>query len=299
LRRNLGKLGLIIAFVVATIMTLTGGAAFAVVGGQDATHPGSHAAVWIDGSYRCTGSVVSDRSWVLTSGDCAALAQTAPTQVVVGTTSLGQCALSQKGCEQVDVVAASFDPNYTGETPAYDVGLLKLARPVHVRPAWIDAAADRVGTQGIAAGWGYTCQDPAVPTCNTPAATLQELRLSMVDASRCDLGTLPSGAPVVDPNLVACVAASDGSKAMLCIGDSGAILLGTINVGDGDDLEPRPDYCSTSPSGGQGTGLATRIGPSLRWIVRTICQGDVVAAGRIPIKTLSPEPRWQQTVLVG
>jgi len=279
----------ILALVVAMIAApITGGSAWAFVGGQDAHSPGSHAAVWINGKYRCTGTVVGDRTWVLTSGDCAALAQTAPTEAVVGTLALGLCPTSGKGCERVDVVGAFFDPNYTGETPAYDVGLLHLAHPVHVSPAWIDPAFDRVGATGIAAGWGYACQDPAVPTCNQPAATLQRLRMSMVDPARCDLGTLPSGAPVVDPRFVACVAASDGSSAMACIGDSGAVLRGTINVGDGDDLSSRPDFCATSPSGGQGTGLAVRIGPSFWWIINTICHGGDPAATATSVKTLSP-----------
>lgn len=254
-----------------------------IVGGQQASSLHGEVSFQFGGAHRC-GGVLFIRNWVMTSADCGAAA--AQNGAIVRTGSLDWTT----GGQLVGIKRVVLNPPYTGETPKGDLALVELDRRVDMPTVPLAFGADSAGTPGIPTlitGWGRTCQDPTNPACAVAPNRLKQLATVVADPSRCYLGTTEAGAPVFDPATEVCFASASGLPEMACTGDSGSGLyrymfgrwrLVAILVGDGDDLTPRANYCSTSPSGGQGTGIAERIAPWFPWIIRTLFSCDPAAA---------------------
>lgn len=258
-----------------------------IVGGTDAADLKGEVSIQANGQHRCTGSLIT-REWVLTAAHCSVLDDPAA-QVRAG--SLDWTA----GGELAGVSQVVRHPAYDWYKVAFDQALVKLDRPVRARPIPMALSPGHDGTLTRIRGWGRTCQDDARPECGVPSQRLQELE-TVVKSSRCDWGLAPDGTPGFDPKTGTCIVSADGEPKQACHGDSGGPLqrklgrhwyLVATMVGDGDSPEAHPNYCSTSPTGEQGSAVMANVGPSFRWIMATLLTCDRPAAHELAATT-----RW-------
>lgn len=252
-----------------------------IVGGNDATVLQGEVSIQLGGRHWCTGNLITHR-WVLTAAHCAPILVSGQTQVRTGSLDW------TTGGQLVGVSQVAFHPAFTGEVVKGDHALVQLDRRVRARPIPMASRPGKPGTLTRIAGWGLLCQDLARPECGVLPDRLQQLDTKVVAPERCNLGLTPSGVPIFDPATEVCLASADGLAKMACNGDSGGPLkrklygqwyLVATTSGDGDDLAPRLNDCSTGPDGvTPGVGMWEKVGPSIPWILRTLWQADKAAA---------------------
>jgi secreted trypsin-like serine protease len=238
-----------------------------IVGGSPATDQYHAFSVWDPsvGRSRCTGVVIAPR-WGVLAAHCGLIITPGVTEIRASSRD------NRVDYENAGVLEFIPHHQYNEDTGVHDIALVHFAHEVE-RTAPVSIARDtvRIGTVTRVAGWGWTCEDPGVPSCQTTTNILQQLDTRIVPPSTCPL--------MPDPANQLCVVSADGKPKNACRGDSGgpmlAQVLGTrilvgITLGDGDDGTPRPYDCATNPAGGPGAGVWLDVTHYRDWINETM-----------------------------
>lgn len=141
----------LLATLATAALLLPAAPAGAIVGGQPATEQWpAVAAIFLNGSFNCTATLVRDQ-WVLTAAHCLADTTVDQQRVVLGRQDIRSVPASAR----LVVSEMTFDSRL-------DIGLLKLAQPVTATPLTIVAAGDAPswapGNQLRIMGYGQTSE---------------------------------------------------------------------------------------------------------------------------------------------
>ncbi len=244
-----------------------------VIGGDDVKRaPSWMASIQLDGKHRCGGSLIRSK-WVLTAAHCLAAVKPGETTLRIGSRDRTQ------GGVVAGVKKALPLPAWVPDGERDDLAVIQLDRPVWNKPVQIARGLPKPGTFTRILGWGKDCDsNPDDPTCWKNPIILQELDTVVAPDDRCGW---------FDPRYDICTLSRDGQNKMACVGDSGGPqlvngVLAGVTRGDGDDSEMRPNVCSTNPTGGQGAGLWTGVGPHLSEIKKLMREcGDFKSADEL------------------
>jgi secreted trypsin-like serine protease len=128
--------------------------------------------------------------------------------------------------------AVRIHPRYTGKNAAFDVAVIRLNKPVGVKPIQLDRAGsnalERPGRRMLVAGWGLK-QEPGIFGGST-VDRMREARPPIVSDRKCRSSYASLGDPSlrVFPRLMVCA----GQKKLdTCQGDSGGPLFAPVRGG--------------------------------------------------------------------
>ncbi|XP_055679603.1 phenoloxidase-activating factor 3 [Lutzomyia longipalpis] len=234
-------------------------------------------------TYRCSGSVISDR-YIVTAAHCVRnlIDDLQVVMVRLGeldTRSDIDCNAEQTRCtEAQDFEIERIIPHSMYDTPKYanDIALIRLRRrtnssfisPLCLPTGQYANVPQNADTRAIIAGWGSM-----TAASNTPSPTLQWVRLPIVDNTGCADAyrrfSANSRTPIIVSDAQMCVQGRENMDA--CQGDSGGplmsegvpgaeryTLLGLVSFG------PRTCGVSNFP------GVYTRISSYIDWIMENI-----------------------------
>ena len=266
--RKMLRAGALIAAVAVFSLSLFGGQANAIVGGNDALQQYGTVSIWAPApdARKCVGSLIN-KYWALTTAHCKPILVPGQTQIHASSKN------NTTEYEEVGLAEVLLYPGADPNTNVNDLALIRFQHPVqNSQPLQMTSSSPAIGSVGTVAGWGWICQDLANPNCNKNVNILQELSIKVINDSECGWSH--------DPQNQLCGVAANGMNAMACRGDSGAPLvrknfdgswkLVGITVGDGDYDISHPNSCSTNVNGEQGAGLWVDVAKYRNWIIDTM-----------------------------
>ncbi|ETM37502.1 hypothetical protein L914_15950 [Phytophthora nicotianae] len=159
----------------------------------------------------------------------------------------------------IPVIEGFRHPLYNRKKHVYDVGLLKLEKPLKRKTAKLcaaDGSDNEVGTMGTALGWGRTEKSGDVES-----AILQQVTLPIISNAECDKFKKYVGRVTED---MMCAGTGNGKDT--CKGDSGGPLL--VN----DDI--LIGCVSWGSKCGQQAGIFTRLTHVMDYIEHILAGGD-------------------------
>ncbi|WJK38132.1 DUF1986 domain-containing protein [Solwaraspora sp. WMMA2056] len=112
-----------------------------IIGGDTVSSAPWAAAVYSDGSFRCSGSIIASR-WVLTAEHC-----------IGGSMSVRVGSVHHATGGQVSAVSAT----YSQDGYLYDIGLLYLSTPISTTYVTLATSDPPVGSTNTIYGWGRSC----------------------------------------------------------------------------------------------------------------------------------------------
>lgn len=265
----------------APALASTSGATPDIIGGTPATTPWTVSLQSITNGVpkpECGGTLIAPQ-WVLTAAHCIPFTTG---QARIGSTRW------DTGGQVIPIVATFANPDHDSVNRGFgnDSGLVKLARAATGTPIFGIGIPGPVGTQGLTAGWGQTCdRDFNDPTCvNSVPLQLQQLLMKRVDDHVCDL--LRNGIQLNDPATMNCVEVADGHQGGICFGDSGSgyfehpsiwVVTG-IDAGIMNATFLQPNVCSVKPPNEINRDAVTDVSTQLRWITSVLQAQDPAAA---------------------
>ncbi|KAG3059967.1 hypothetical protein PC122_g20121 [Phytophthora cactorum] len=203
----------------------------------------------------CAGTLIAPQ-YILTAGHCIRTDE----MDIIATFGTNDSAGSGSGAAiSVPVIEGFRHPLYKKKEHLYDVGLLKLKKPIKRKMAKlcaVDGSDNKVGTMGTVLGWGKT-----ETSGELGSPVLQQLTLPVISNAEC--GKFKKYVGRVTEGMMC---AGTGNDKDTCNGDSGGPLLvdGNILIG----------CVSWGSKCGEQAGIFTRLSYVMDYIEDILAGGD-------------------------
>ncbi|ETP03939.1 hypothetical protein F441_19194 [Phytophthora nicotianae CJ01A1] len=203
----------------------------------------------------CAGTLIAPQ-YILTAGHCI---RTNEMQIIATFGTNDSTGSGSGAAIQVPVIAGFRHPLYKKKEHLYDVGLLKLKKPIKRKTAKLcasDGSDNKVGTMGTVLGWGKT-----QTSGESTSPTLQQITLPVISNAEC--GKFKKYVGRVTEGMLC---AGTGNNKDTCNGDSGGPLLVDDDILIG--------CVSWGSKCGQQAGIFTRLTYVMDYIEDILAGGD-------------------------